>query len=174
MNERERILPNRIALAAQAVDRYSTDSILWDPAYRDSLGEIGLLVGSDLNPDVAFGVGQAMNYGIAIATNRIDALALLSDPEKKAKTIKSIKEGKFLGSKIVLRLAFWNQEQDPFGLTILQECRDQDIKEIYDKETEAKDELERIQKYRAQALAYKKGENMIIDFYKRQIEGFDK
>lgn len=168
MSKENEPVPTQILLhLSETVRRYASEDIFWNPAYNRVIGEVGLKVGADKNTQIHIRIGLAMGLGIEMVTTRIRQLVIFSDPRERTEMAQKIERGELQG-RWLLRLVKWNPQEDPYGLEVLEECKRQDMEEIIEKAKEAKDEQEEIQ-IRAQAEAVGRSQDLVIEFYKKQI-----
>lgn len=170
MPERERQTPPLIQ-ATESAKKYAQEGIFKSGSFLNSAKELGKKMGAENNPEVIENAKNLLKNGINMAASHIGMLPAFSNPENRAEIVEKLKEDEVEGAWIDI-LNNWNVHADPFGIGVLKKCMEKDVEEILYKVSDAKDEQEKAQ-IKLQANAIGQGQNLLLNYYKSQLENSD-
>lgn len=131
-------------------------------ARNSVLGKLG-----NISPEAKENAGKMVKSGTGMAMQRIGLLPAFANPEKRKEILEQFKQEKVEGAWIDI-LASWNVASDPNGIGVLEACKKNDIAEIKSKISEAENDEQKAQ-IQIQADAISKGQDIVINFYKKKL-----
>ena len=167
MPEREPQVPTIIQIT-DSTKKYAESGVKESDSFKKIVQKIALKMADSENPQIMEAVTGYVEQGVGLATRIINLLPAFSKPEARPAILAKLKADKVEGAWVEI-LANWNVSGDPYGIGVLNQCKKKDIEEIIAKAKDAKNEQQEAQiKFQAEAVG--KGQDLIIAYYKRQIE----
>jgi len=165
MPEREGQIPPIVQLT-QETAQYAEKQVFEGRPFKKAVNAISSKLGAE-NPQTQEAAQNMVKQGVEMAISRIRLLPAFSNPDSRKEILDKLKQDKVEGAWVDI-LANWDVSSDPYGVNVLVKCKDKDIEEINFKAKKTKTTQEEEQaKLQAQAIA--KGQDIIIDYYRKQI-----
>ena len=165
MPEREGQIPP-IIQATQETAQYAEKKVFEGSPFKKAVNAIIGKLGTE-NPQAQEAAQNMVKQGVEMAISRIRLLPAFSNPDSRKEILDKLKQDKAQGAWVDI-LANWDVSADPYGVSVLTKCKVKDIQEINFKAKNTKTAQEEEQvKLQAQAIA--KGQDIIIDYYRKQI-----
>lgn len=167
MPEREPQIPIIVQIT-DATKKYAESSVKESDGFKNIVQKIALKMGDGTNPQIVEVATGYVEQGVGLATRIIGLLPAFSRPEARPEILAKLKANKVEGAWLDI-LANWNVSGDPYGIGVLRQCKAKDVEEIMAKAKDAKSEQQESQ-IKLQAEAVGKGQDLIINYYRKQIE----
>ena len=167
MPEREPQVPIIVQIT-DATKKYAEEGVKESDGFKKTVQKMALKMGDGENPQIKEAVTGYVEQGVSLATRIISYLPAFSKPEARPEILAQLKEAKQEGPWIDI-LANWNVNGDPYGIGVLRQSKAKDVEEIMAKAKDAENENQEAQ-IKLQAEAVGKGQDLIINYYRAQVE----
>lgn len=165
MPEREGQIPTIVQLT-QETAQYAEKKVFEGSPFKKAVNAISSKLGAE-NPQAREAAQNMVKQGVEMAISRIRLLPAFSNPDSRKEILDKLKQDKVEGAWVDI-LANWDVPSDPYGISLLAKCKNKDIEELYFKAKKTKTTQEEEQ-VKLQAQAITKGQDIIINYYRAQI-----
>lgn len=139
-----------------------------NPAFKEIKNQVVSKLGEGDKTKLDEAATNLVKNGVAQALGHIGLLPAFSNPEAKQQILDQLKNDKQEGSWIEI-MSNWNVGSDPFGVSLLEQCKHADIGDFIEKAGKDAESPEQKEQIKTQADAMAKGQDLIISHYKSQV-----